>query len=149
MSFLSAALCSSTAFLSHQSDFSLRVRFCCSLHASLYAAVVDLALLVCNIIWWAWFLLLISVCSSWSLGSNQSWCFLCQDMSCLCCIRPAAELPIPRLVLTFHSPPISCSKLSLWLMVLSFAVLSLVGLLVPCLLCFCCILKATFYLSIS
>ena len=33
-------------------------------------------------------------------------------------------------------------------MVLSFAVLSLVGLLVPCLLCFCHILKATFDLSI-
>ena len=43
---------------------------------------------------------------------------------------------------------ISCSKLSLWLVVLSFAVLSLVGLLVPCLLCFCRILKATFDLSI-
>ena len=43
---------------------------------------------------------------------------------------------------------ITCSKLSLWLMVLSFAVLSLVGLLVPCMLCFCRILKATFDLSI-
>ena len=39
-------------------------------------------------------------------------------------------------------------KISRWLMVLSFAMLSLVGLLVPCLLCFCRILKATFDLSI-
>ena len=41
---------------------------------------------------------------------------------------------------------ICCSRLSL--VVLSFAVLSLVGLSVPCLLCFCRILKATFDLSI-
>ena len=44
---------------------------------------------------------------------------------------------------------ISCSKLSIWLMVLNFAPLGLVGLLVPCLLCFCRIPKATFDLSIS
>ena len=76
MLLLSAALCSSTAFLSHQSDFSARVCFCSNLQASLYAAVVDLVLLVCNSLWWAWSLLFIRVCSSWSLGSNQSWCFL-------------------------------------------------------------------------
>ena len=56
----SAALCSSTAFLSHQSEFTARVRFCSSLQASLYAAVVDLVLLVCNTLWWAWSLLLLS-----------------------------------------------------------------------------------------
>ena len=49
--------------------------FCGSLQASLYAAVVDLMLLVCNNLWWAWSLLLIRVRSSWSLGSNQSWWF--------------------------------------------------------------------------
>ena len=32
-------------------------------------------LLVCNTLWWACFLMLIRVCSSWWLGSNQSWCF--------------------------------------------------------------------------
>ena len=42
--------------------------FCSSMQASLYAAVVDLVLLVCNTLWWAWSLLLIRVCSSWSLG---------------------------------------------------------------------------------
>ena len=62
--------------ISHQSDFSARVCFCSSLQASLYAAVVDLVLLVCSTLWWAWSLLLKRVCSSWSLGSNQSWCFL-------------------------------------------------------------------------
>ena len=62
MLLLSAALCSSTAF-SHQSDFSAWVCFCSSLQASLYAAVVDLVLLVCNTLWWAWSLLLIRVCS--------------------------------------------------------------------------------------
>ena len=36
------------AFLSHQSNFSAWVRFCSSLQASLYAAVVDLVLQVCN-----------------------------------------------------------------------------------------------------
>ena len=144
MLLLSVALCSSTAFLYHQSDdFSARVRFCSSLQASLYAAVVDLVLLVCNTLWWAWSRLLTRVCSSWSLGSSQSWCFLSG---------------LPRYVLgvvyttwcrAAHSSSgvefsfssiwaralsISCSKLSLWLVVLSFAVLSLVGLLVPCLL---------------
>ena len=43
---------------------------------------------------------------------------------------------------------LSCSKLSVWLMVLSFVAFSLVDLLVPCLFCFCRILKATFDLSI-
>ena len=64
------------SFLSQQSDFSARLRFCSSLQASLYAAVVDLVLLVCNTLWWAWPPLFIRVCSSWSLGSNQYWCFL-------------------------------------------------------------------------
>ena len=82
MSFLSAAFCISAAFLSHQSDFSARVRFCSSLQASLYATVVDLVLLVCNTLWLTWSLLLIRVCCSWSLGSIQSWCFL----SALACI---------------------------------------------------------------
>ena len=100
-SFLSAALCSSTAFLSHQSDFSARVRFCSSLQASLYAAVVDLVLLVCNTLWWAW-----SVAPGcWGRTSPGVFCLACQDMSWLCCIRPAAELPNPRLVLSFPSPP--------------------------------------------
>ena len=54
MLLLSAALCSSTAFLSHQSDFSARVCFCSNLQAPLYVAVVDLVLLVCNTLWWAW-----------------------------------------------------------------------------------------------
>ena len=103
MLLLSAALCISTAFLSHQSDFSARVCFCSSLQASLYAAVVDLVLLVCNTLWWAWSLLLIRVCSSWWLGSNQSWCFLSGLPRY---VFAAAELPIPRLVLSFHSPPI-------------------------------------------
>ena len=100
MSLLSTALCSSTAFLSHQSDFSARMRSC--LQASLYAAVVDLVLLVYNTFWWAWSLLLIRVCSP----SPGVFCLACQDMSWLCCIRPAAELPIPHLVLRFPSPPI-------------------------------------------
>ena len=43
---------------------------------------------------------------------------------------------------------IFCSKLSIWLRVLSYAVLSWLGLLVPCLLCFCLIIEATFDLSI-
>ena len=157
MSFLSAALCSSTAFLSHQSDFSARVRFCSSLQASLYAAVVDLVLLVCNTLWWAWSLLLIRVCSSWSLGSNQSWCLLsglpryALAVLYTTCYRAAHSSS--GVEFSFSSQcaralTISCSKLSLWLMVLSFAVLSLVGLLVPCLLCLCRILKATFDLSI-
>ena len=63
----------SIAFLSHLSDFSACVRFCSSLQASLYAAVVDLVLLVCNTLSWTWSLLPVRVCSSWS---NQSWCFL-------------------------------------------------------------------------
>ena len=60
--------------------------------------------LVCNTFWWAWFILFIRACSSWSLVSNQSWCFLsgCQDMYWLCSTRPAAELPI----LSFPYPPI-------------------------------------------
>ena len=78
-----AARCSFTVFLSHQSDFSARVRFCSSLQASLLAAVVDLVLLVCNTLWWAWSLLLIRVGSS-SLGSNEFCCFW------LCYMRPAA-----------------------------------------------------------
>ena len=158
MSFLSAALCSSTAFLSHQSDFSARVRFCSSLQAFLYATMVDLVLLVCNTLWWAWSVLHIRVCSSWSLGSNQSWCFLSglpryvlAVLYTTCC-RAAQFSAGVKFSFSSHwarTLSISCSKLSLWLMVLSFAVLSLVGLLVPCLLCFCRILKATFDLVIS
>ena len=69
---------------SHKSDFSARVHFSSSLQASLYAAVVDLVLLVCNPLWWAWSLLLIRVCSSWSLGGRTSprvFCLACQHMS--------------------------------------------------------------------
>ena len=42
----------------------------------MYSVVVDLVLLVCKPLWWALSLLFNIVCSSWSLGSNQSWCFL-------------------------------------------------------------------------
>ena len=155
---LSAALCSSTAFLSQQSDFSARVCFCSSLQASLYAAVVDLMLLVCNTLWWAWsFLLIRIICSSWSLGSNQSWYLLSglpryvlAVLYTTCC-RAAHSPSSVEFSFSSHwarAMSISCSKLSLWLMVLNFAVLSLDGLFVPCLLCFCFILKATFDLSI-
>ena len=154
--FLSAALCSSTAFLSHQSDFSARVHFCSSLQAYLYAAVVDLVLLVCNTLWWAWSLLLIRVCSSWSFGLNQSWWFMCglpryvlAVLYTTCCQASHSSSGVE---LSFSSHWVRalsiCSKLSLWLTVLSFAVLNLVGLLVLCLLCFYRILKATFALSI-
>ena len=156
MLLLSAAFCSSTAFLSHQSDFSARVCFCSSLQASLYAAVVDLVLLVCNTLWWAWFLLLICVCSSWSLGSNQSWCFpsgllryVLAVLYTTCC-RAGHSSSGVVFSLSSHWArvlSISCSKVSLWLVVLNFAMFSLVGLF-PCLLCFCRILKATFDVSI-
>ena len=149
MSFLSAALSH------HPSDFSAWVRFCSCLQASLYAAVVDLVLQGYNILWWAWFLLLIRVCSSWSLGSNQ--CFLSglpkyvlAELYTTCC-RAAHSSSGVELSFSSHwarALTMSCWKLSLWLMVLSFAVLNLVGLLIPCLLCFCRILKATFDLSI-
>ena len=159
MLFLSAALCSTIAFLSHQSDFTARVCFCSSLQASLYAAMVDLVLLVCNTLWWAWSLLLIRVCSSWSLWTNQSWCFLSglpryvlavlYYLYTTCCraahSSSGVELSFSHCA---RALSISCSKLSVWLMVLSFAVLSLAGLLVPCLLCFYRILKASFHLSI-
>ena len=157
MLLLSAALCSSSAFLSHQSDLSARVCFCSSLQASLYAAVVDLVLLVCNTLWWAWSLLLIRVCSSWSLGSNQTCCFLSglpryvlAVLYTTCC-RAAHFSSGVEFYFSYNwarALSISCSKLSLWLVVLSFTVLSLVGILVPCMLCICRILKATFDLSI-
>ena len=108
ISYMSAPLCSSTALRSHQSDFSARVRFCSSLQASFHAAVVDLILMVCNTLRWDWSLLLIRVCSSWSLASNQSWCFLSgvpryvlAVLYSTCCREP----PIRRLVLRFHSTP--------------------------------------------
>ena len=105
-------------------------------------------LLVCNTLWWAWSLLLIIDCSSWSLGSNQ--CFLpglpryvLAVMYTTCCraahFSSGVEFSFSHWARALSN---SCSKLSLWLMVLSFVVLSLVGLLVPCLLCFCCILKS-------
>ena len=97
MSFLSAALCSSTAFLSYQSDFSARVCFCSSLQASLYAAVVDLMLLVCNT--------LVGLVSS-EVEPVLVFSLWLAKIYWLCCARPAAELPIPRLVLSFPSPPI-------------------------------------------
>ena len=125
--------------------------------ASLYIAVVDLVLLVCNTLWWAWSLLLIRICSSWSLGSIQSWFFLSglpryvlAVLYTTCC-RAAHSSYGVEFSFSSHwarALSISCSKLSLWLMVLSFAVLSLVGLFVPYLLCFCRILKATFDLRI-
>ena len=140
MLFLSAALCSSTAFLSHQSDFSARVRFCSSLQASLYAAVVDLVLLVCNILWWTWFLLLIRVCSSWSFGGRTSpgvFCLACQEMSWLYVHDLLQSCPYSSSGVEFsfsshwaRALSISCSKLYLWLVVLSFAMLSLVDLVV-------------------
>ena len=34
------------------------------------------------------------------------FCLASRSMSCLCCIRPAAELPFPHLVLCVPSPPI-------------------------------------------
>ena len=143
MLLLSAALCISTAFLSHQSYFSARVRFCSSLQASLYAVVVDLVLLVCNPLWWAWSLLLIRVCSSWSLrlglGLATTWCFLSglpiyvlAVLYTTCC-RAAQSLSGVEFSFSSHwarALSICSSKLSLWLMVLSFAVLNLVGLLV-------------------
>ena len=146
----------STPFLSHQSDFSARVRFCSSLRASLYAAVVDLVLLVCKTLWWAWSLLLIRVCSPWSLGSNQSWCFLSGlrryvlAVLYTACYRAAHSSSGVELSFTHWARTLSISRstFSLWLMILSCAVVSLVGILVPCLLCFCRILKATFDLSI-
>ena len=117
---------SSTAFLSHQSDFSARVRFCSRLLASLYAAVVDLVLLVCNTLWWVWSLLLIRVCSSWSLGSNQAWCFLSglprYVMAVLyttCCRAAHSSSGVEFSFSSYwaRALSISCSKLSLWLMV--------------------------------
>ena len=135
MLLLSAALCSSTAFLSHQSDFSARVRFCSSLQASLYAAV----LLVCNTLWLAWSLLLIRVCSYWSLGSNQSWCFLSglpryvlAVLYATCC-KAAHSYSGVEFCFSSHwarALSIPCSILSLWLVVLSFAVFNLVELIV-------------------
>ena len=41
----------------------------------------------------------------WGRTSPDVFCLACQDMSWLCCTQPAAELPIPRLVLSFPSPP--------------------------------------------
>ena len=41
----------------------------------------------------------------WVRTSPGGFCLACQDMSWLCCIQPAAELPIPRLVLSFPPPP--------------------------------------------
>ena len=132
MLFLSAARCSSTAFLSHQSDFSARVRFCSSLQASLYVAVLDLVLLVCNTLWLAWSLLLIRVCSSWS---NQSWCFLSvfAVLSTTCCSAAHSSSGVE---FSFSSHwaralSISCSKLSLWLMVLSCCSVELFRLTCP------------------
>ena len=126
MFLLSAALCSSTAIFSHQFDFSARVRLCSSLQASLYAAVVDLVLLVCNTLWWAWFLLLRRVYSSQALGSNQSWCFLSglpryvlAVLYTTCC-RASHSSSGVELSLSSHwarALSISCSKLSLYLMV--------------------------------
>ena len=153
MLLLSAALCSSTVFVSHQSDFSARVLFCSSLQHSLYTAEVDLVILV----WWAWFLLLIRVCSSWLLGSIQSWYFLSGlpkyvlAVSYTTCCSAAHSSSGSELSLSSHwarAQSFSCSKLFLWLMISSFAVLSVVGFLVPYLLCFCRILKVTFDLSI-
>ena len=99
-------------------------------------------------LWWAWSLLLIRVCSSWSWGSNQSWCFLSglpryvlavlYYLYTTCC-RAAHSSSGVELSFSSHwarALIIFRSKLSLWLMVLRFAVLSLVGLLVPCLLFF-------------
>ena len=120
---LSTALCSSTSILSHQSYVSARMRFCSSLQACLYAAVVDLVLLVCNTLWWAWSLLLIRVCSSLSLGSNMSKCFLSglpryvlAVLYTTCC-RAAHSSSGVKLSFSSHwarIPSISCSKLSLW-----------------------------------
>ena len=121
---LSAALCSSTAFLSHQSDFSARVRFYSSLQASLYAAVVDLVLMVCNTLWWDWYLLLIRVCSSWLLESNQSWWFLSGlpryvlAVLYTTCYSAAHSSSGVEFSFSYHwakALSISCSKLSLCL----------------------------------
>ena len=79
LSFLSAVLCSSYAILSNQSCFSARVRFCSSLQASLYAAVVELVLLVCNTLWWVW-------SGRWGRTSTGVFCLACQYMFWLCCI---------------------------------------------------------------
>ena len=38
--------------------------------------------------------------------SHGVFCLACQDIFWVCCIRPAAEQPIPRGVLSFPSPPI-------------------------------------------
>ena len=141
--FLSAALCSSTAFLSHQSDFR--------------PGAIDQMLLVCDILWWACSLLLIRVCSSWSLVSNQSWCFLSGlpkyvlAVFYLTCCRVAHSLSGVERSFFSHwarALPISCSKLFLCLMVISFAVLYFVCLRVLCLLYLCRILKTIFGISI-
>ena len=68
----SAALCSSSVFISHYSDFRARVYLCSIMQASLYASTADLVLLICNTIWWTWSLLAIKSCSIWSFGSNLS-----------------------------------------------------------------------------
>jgi len=116
--------------------------------------MVDIVLLVCNTIWWAWSLMLIRVYSFWSLGSNQSWFLLSgfpryvlAVLYTTCCRTTYSSSGFESSQWA-RALSISCSRLSLWMMVLSFAVLSLVGLLVPCLLCFYRILKATFDLSI-
>jgi len=124
-----------------------------SLQACLYAAVVDLVLLIYNTLRWAWSVMLIRVCSFWSLGSNQSWCFLSSlpryvlAVLYTTCCRATHSSSGVEFAFSFQwarGLSIFCSRLSLWMMVLSFAVLSLIGLLVPSLLCFCRIPKATF-----
>ena len=89
--------------------------------------------------------------------SNQTWCFLsglprhffAVLYTTLC--RAAHSSSGVEFSFSSHwarAQSIYCSELSLWLMVLSYAALSLLGLLVPCLLCFCRVTEATFDISI-
>ena len=116
---------SSTAFLSHQSNFSARMRFCSCLQASLYAAVVGLVLLVCETLWWAWSLLLMRICSSWSLGVEPVLVFsvwlakICLALLYTTCSRAAYSSSVVELSFSSHlarALSVSCSTFSIVLL---------------------------------
>ena len=95
---------------------------------------------------------------TWLLGSNQSCRFLSGLPRYVLAVlyttysRAVHSSSGVEFSLSSHCAralSISCSKLSLRLVVLRFAVLGLAFVLVPCLLCFCRILKTTFGLSIG
>ena len=86
-------------------------------------------------------------CSCWR---KQNPIYVLAVLHTTCC-RVAYSSSCVEFFFSFHwatALSISCSNLPLWLMVVSFAVFRLVGLLDPCLLCYCRFLKATFDLGI-